>query len=251
MKIIEVYQCDPLVDVQGGGVKYLQMLTQELRKRTDVEKIIFLGQGKYYKKSKNFEFIPVVTEKCSYVMFAIKLFRFALNRRMLQGSVVHVHRLYFGLPFSILKWWNGCRIVCTLHGRTFEIFKEKEHGFKLHASLFIFKIIEKISIWLTDFLVPVSPEVVSTFDDKYKNFESKNRTKMRILTSMVDVSKFSSKDSIEKDKSFCFVGRLSDVEDIPFLIRLAKNLKLFETNNVHINVYGDGERKQTRKCDFI
>ena len=75
MKIIEVYQCDPLVDVQGGGVKYLQMLTQELRKRTDVEKIIFLGQGKNYKKSKNFEFIPVVTEKCSYIMFAIKLFR--------------------------------------------------------------------------------------------------------------------------------------------------------------------------------
>ncbi len=244
LKIIEVYQCDPTIDGQGGGVRYLQMLTQELRKRSEVTRVLFLGQGTIGKKNNNFEFIPVVAEKCNYVLFALKLFKFALDRSLMKGSIVHVHRLYFGLPFALLRWWNGCQVVCTMHGRTFEVFKEKQGGLKLRVALMVFRLIEKTSIWLIDFLVPVSQDVVSSFENKYNNFENNNRQKLRILASMVDVSKFSSRQSIKKIKSFCFVGRLSYVKDIPFLIRLVKKHKLFfESNAIQINIYGEGERK--------
>ena len=244
LKIIEVYQCDPTVDGQGGGVKYLQMLTQELRKRSEVTRVLFLGQGATGKKNNNFEFIPVVADKCNYILFALKLFKFALDKNLMKGSIVHVHRLYFGLPFALFRWWNGCQVVCTMHGRTFEVFKEKQGGLKLQVALMLFRLIEKTSIWLIDFLVPVSQDVISSFKNKYQNFENKNRQKLRILPSMVDVSKFSPPQSIKKVKSFCFVGRLSYVKDIPFLIRLVKKHKLFfESNAIQINIYGDGERK--------
>lgn len=245
MKVIEVYQCDPTVEGQGGGVKYLQMLTQEIRKRKEIEKFTFLGEGECLKQEGKFEFIPVVSKQCNYVLFALKLFRFAFNRNLLNGSVVHVHRLYFGLPFGILKWWNGCRVVCSMHGRTFEVFKETKKGLSLTAALSIFKLIEKLSISVTDFLVPVSQDVVNSFESKYPHFYNHNSQKIKILTSMADLSKFNKIDGVEKKNSLCFVGRLSDVKDIPFLIRLVKdNILFFEAQTLSINIYGDGERRR-------
>jgi len=244
MKIIEVYQCDPTVDGQGGGVKYLQMLTQEIRKREDVKKFVFLGEGERKKKDGSFEFIPVVKDKCNYVLFVLKLFKFALNRNLLRGSVVHVHRLYFGLPFGLLKWWNGCHVVCSMHGRTFEVFKENKKGLSLRMALSVFKFVEKLSISMTDFLVPVSQDVVNSFIEKYPEFYNQNNHKLKILTSMADLTKFNKIENIKKKKVLCFVGRLSDVKDIPFLIKLVKdNISFFEKHDLQINIYGDGERK--------
>lgn len=245
MKIIEVYQCDPTVEGQGGGVKYLQMLTQEIRKRKDIEKFTFLGEGSDIKKDGNFEFIPVVNSECNYVLFVLKLFKFALNRNLLKGSVVHVHRLYFGLPFAILKWWNGCRVVCSLHGRTFEVAKESKSKLSLYFVLPVFKLIERLSISLTDFMVPVSQDVINSLTKKYPGFYSDNAHKIKILASMADLTKFNKMDKVKKQNSLCFVGRLSDVKDIPFLIQLVKdNISFFEDNCLIINVFGDGERKK-------
>lgn len=245
MKVIEVYQCDPTVEGQGGGVKYLQMLTQEIRKRKEVKNFVFLGEGERLKKEGNFEFIPVVNTQCNYVLFVLKLFKFAFNRNALRGSVVHVHRLYFGLPFGLLKWWNGCRVVCSMHGRTFEVFKESKKGLTLRAALGVFKLVEKLAISVTDFFVPVSQDVVNSFTAKYPEFYNQNSHKLKILTSMADLTKFNKMDNVKKQKSLCFVGRLSDVKDIPFLINLVKsNKSFFEVNDLKINIYGDGERKQ-------
>lgn len=248
MEVFEVYQTNPFEDGQGGGVKYVSILTRQIVLDKQVNKVIFLGQGLQKINKGKIEFVPVVRGNTKYVFFALKLFWFAFSFRRLRGRVVHVHRLYFGLPFSLLRLINGCKVVCTMHGRTFEVFKEGRSVFVVKITSFFFRMIERLAILLTDYMVPVSQDVVNCFEKKYPGFVDKNKNKMKVLPSMVDLSRFDDEDKGLRGSqvnSFCFIGRLSAVKDFSFLIKLIRNNREeLRGQNFRLDVVGDGEDRE-------
>lgn len=241
MKVIQVYKMNPFHDKHGGGVRYVNNLIGMFEKDDSVEQIIFLGQGGGQEQRGKVKYIPVSKSQTPYVFYALMLFKFSFMKD-LNGSIVHTHRAYYSIPFGMFKWINKCRLISSLHGRTFEVFKEnKRNKIITEATLSFFKMIERYALFVNDHLAPVSQDVVNSFSQKYKSFPSCNYT---IIPSMVNTKFSSTKKVLKKDNQFCMVGRLSDVKDYDFIINLVLNhINYFRENNVTIKIAGDGEKK--------
>ena len=220
MNIIQVYQTNPFKDGQGGGVRYVKNLLSGLHNSCD--EILFFGTGHKTQKINNIKLIPVTTKLTGYIKFLLLLMIKLPFLDLKKYDIVHVHRLYFAIPFIIFK--PKLKIVCSLHGRTFSVFESKYGRLMTKSVISFFKVIEKYCMKNIDFLVPVSQDVINTFKDKYADFENNN---YRIVGSMFDFSKFKITESNYlqdyigyENKFVLFIGRLSYVKNIDFLIEL-------------------------------
>jgi len=246
MNIIQVYQTNPFEEGQGGGVRYLKNLIFGINEKC--EGILFFGIGEHHQKQNNIKLIPVTRKLTGYITFLVLLMIKLPFLNLTKYDVVHVHRLYFAIPFIIFK--PKLKIVCSLHGRTFSVF-ESNHGSKMmNVVKFFFKIIERYCIRKIDYLVPVSQDVVNSFKEKYLDFDSYNQS---IVGSMFDTSKFEIiqsnylQDKIGNNKKYVlFLGRLSNVKDVEFLIKLWS--KKFQKNNeIKLVIAGTGEEDDRLK----
>lgn len=255
MKIIQVYQTNPFEDGQGGGVRYVKNLLSGLHNSCD--EILFLGIGDKTQTINNIKLIPVTTKLTGYIKFLLLLMIKLPFLDLKKYEIVHVHRLYFAIPFIIFK--PRLKIVCSLHGRTFSVFESKHGRFMTKSVISFFKVIEKYCMKNIDFLVPVSQDVVNTFKDKYADFENNN---YRIVGSMFDFSKFKiTKSNYLQDyigyenKFVLFIGRLSDVKNIDFLIELWSE-KFQSRSDLKLIIAGAGEDKvklhnySTKLCEI-
>lgn len=240
MKIIQVYQTNPFEDGQGGGVRYVKNLLSGLYK--NCEEILFFGIGDNAKKINNIKLFPVTSKLTGYINFLLILMIKLPFLNLKKYDIVHVHRLYFAIPFIIFK--PRLKIVCSLHGRTFSVFESKYGRTTKNIVIGFFKMIEKYCIRNIDALVPVSQDVINSFNEKYSNFENYN---ISLLGSMFDFSKFKImksnylQDSIGHGFKFIlFIGRLSDVKNIDFLIELWSE-KFQSRNDLKLIIAGDGE----------
>jgi glycosyltransferase involved in cell wall biosynthesis len=242
MKIIQVYQTNPFEEGQGGGVRYVKNLLTGLKSSCD--SILFIGIGPKKKTKENISLIPITRESGGYIKFLFFLIIKLPFINLRKYDLVHVHRLYFAIPFIILK--PNLKIICSLHGRTFSVF-ESNHGSKIMSLFkFFFKIIERYCIRRIDYLVPVSEDVVNSFKKKYLDFESYNQT---IVGSMFDTTKFNIMPSNylqdkfgHNNKYVLFLGRLADVKNIDFLIELW--FEKYQTkSNIKLIIAGDGEHR--------
>ncbi|OLQ76109.1 hypothetical protein BIT28_19030 [Photobacterium proteolyticum] len=250
LNVIQVYQTDPSLNDQGGGIRYVCNLTTNLLKRNIG--ITFLGVGKKNYSDRELNFIKVDSSVRGYLSFGIKLFKYSLNRTLLLGKVVHVHRLYYGLPFSLFSWFTGCKVICTLHGRTFEVFKDKNSTIASKLVFPLFYFIEYLSLRLVDEVIPVSQDVIDSFIEKYPSLESKIAVIDNIIPSMLNLSDFnelpSKEDSLRElglstdFRYLCFIGRFAKVKDIPFIINLVNENKCyFSKNSIKVILCGHGE----------
>ena len=220
MNIIQVYQTNPFEEGQGGGVRYVKNLLIGLKDSCD--SILFIGIGPKKELSDNISLIPITKELTGYIRFLFLLFIKLPFINLGKYDIVHVHRLYFAIPFIILK--PRLKIVCSLHGRTFSVF-ESIYGNKLMKLVVgLFKKIECFCLRKIDYLVPVSQDVIDNFKEKYANFDNFNQS---TVGSMFDTSKFKInqtnylQDKIGyENKYVLFLGRLADVKDVDFLIKL-------------------------------
>lgn len=249
MKIIQVYQTNPFEEGQGGGVRYVINLLNEIKSNCD--EILFLGIGENHLKDDNIEFISITGTLTSYVYFLFKLMIKLLFINTTKYDVVHVHRLYFAIPFILLK--PKLKIVCSLHGRTFSVFESNYGSWKLKIIKPIFMMIEKFSIKHIDYFVPVSHDVLNNFKNKYPKLMESKKDKTEILGSMMDLGHFVVQDSNFLQKQFgidnkyvLFIGRLADVKDIEFLIKMFAE-KFQDSSNVKLIIAGDGEKKDDLK----
>ena len=92
--------------------------------------------------------------------------------------------------------------------------------------------------------MPVSQDVITNFNKKYNDFENNN---IEIIGSMLDLSQFYIFDSYylqakygEENRYILFIGRLSDVKDLDFLIGLW-SAKFQNKNNIKLVMAGSGE----------
>lgn len=242
MKIIQVYQTNPFKDGQGGGVRYVKNLLHGIK--THCDEILFLGIGKEKGKEENIKLEPITSGMTRYIKFLFLLMLKLPFMDLSKYDIVHVHRIYFAIPFILLK--PKLKIVCSLHGRTFSVFESNYGSWKLKLVKPLFMTIERFAIKHIDYLVPVSQDVVNSFKEKYDNFE---KNKMEIVGSMLDLKKFGIMNSSFLQKKFgheniyvLFIGRLSDVKDIEFLISLWS--ERFQNNkNIKLIIAGDGEKR--------
>jgi len=243
IKIIQVYQTNPFEDGQGGGVRYVKNLLNGIK--GNCSEILFIGVGAKYKKKDNIELLPITKDVTGYIKFLFLLILKLPFIDLSKYEIVHVHRLYFAIPFILLK--PKLKIVCSLHGRTFSVFESNNGNWKLKLVRPFFMIIEKFSIKHIDCLVPVSQDVVNTFQKKYNKFANEN---IEIIGSMLFLDKFTISNSSYLEDLYgkenvyvLFIGRLSDVKDVEFLIDLWS--QKFEFNSrVKLIVAGDGENKR-------
>ena len=242
MKIIQVYQTNPFIEGQGGGVRYVKNLLSGIKK--DCSEILFLGIGEDEINEDNILLKPITKEMTGYIKFLFTMMLKLPFINLSKYDVVHVHRLYFAIPFILLK--PKLKIVCSLHGRTFSVFESNNGSLKLKIIKPLFLMIEKFSIRNIDYLVPVSQDVVNNFKSKYLDFENNN---MQIIGSMLNLNKFEILDSNvlqskfgNKNKYVLFIGRLADVKDIEFLINLWSE-KFEQLVNIKLVITGDGESK--------
>lgn len=245
MKVIQVYQTNPFEDGQGGGVRYVKNLLSGIKSNCD--EILFLGVGKKDSKEDNIKFISITKSLTNYIYFLFRLMIKLPFMNTEKFDVVHVHRLYFAIPFILLK--SRLKIVCSLHGRTFSVFESNYGSWKLKLIKPIFMMIEKFSIKHIDYLVPVSNDVLNNFKNKYPKLMESKKDQIEILGSMMDLSHFVVRDSDFLQKQFginnkyiLFIGRLADVKDIDFLINMFAE-KFQDKSNVKLIIAGDGEKK--------
>lgn len=246
MNIIQVYQTNPFDDGQGGGVRYVSNLLNGIK--NECNEILFLGIGeKKYKDNIRLE--PITKHMTGYIKFLLLLLLKLPFIDLSKYSVVHVHRLYFAIPFILLK--PNLKIVCSLHGRTFSVFESKHGSLKLKLMKPIFQAIEKFCINKIDYLVPVSQDVIDSFEHKYNDFSS--RKNISIIGSMLNLKNFFIQNSnlLQNDfglnyKYILFIGRLADVKDVSFLINLWSS-KFQNFSNLKLIIAGAGENENEYK----
>lgn len=243
MNIIQVYQTNPFEQGQGGGVRYVKNLLSGLKSSCD--SILFIGIGPNKESKDNISLVPVTKKQSGYIRFLFVLFIKLPFMNLGKYDIVHVHRLYFAIPFILLK--PNLKIVCSLHGRTFTVFESKYGSILLSFFKILFKKIELFCLNKIDYLAPVSRDVVNSFELKYNNFKSYNQ---HIIGSMFDFSKFKIMPSKylqdkfgNKNKYVLFLGRLAEVKNIDFLIMLWSK-KFQNSNEMKLVIAGDGELKE-------
>jgi len=242
MNIIQVYQTNPFEEGQGGGVRYVKNLLSGLK--TSCDSILFIGIGPKKESKGNISLIPVTKELTGYIRFLFVLFLKLPFMNLSKYDIIHVHRLYFAIPFIILK--PHLKIVCSLHGRTFSVFESNYGSGLLSIFKILFKKIELFCLNKINYLVPVSQDVVNSFELKYNNFKFFDQN---IIGSMFDFSKFKIMPSNylqdrfgNNNKYVLFLGRLADVKNIDFLIELWSR-KFQNSKEIKLVIAGNGELK--------
>mgnify|MGYP003646787342 CR=1 FL=1 len=245
-QVIMVYQMDPFGEDQGGGTRYVKQLLEGLSKTNC--KIDFLGQGVARKSQRSLSFIPISHTHCSYPVFFLKLLFFCLKQQPTTHSVVHVHRLYFALPFILL--WPQAKIICTLHGRSFSVFPAR-FGKAISKVVFpVFKTLERFLLRRIDALIPVSHEVSSVFANRYKLDYLDSKLNHTFIPSMVDLSSFFPFPSThlqnkfgEKHQYITFIGRLAAVKNITKILNCWAEESI-DKSKFKLVLVGDGELKK-------
>ena len=254
--IVMVYQTDPFRDSGGGGIRYLQNLVDGLERYGDP--ILFLGAGKEMETRGQVTFVPICAPKRPFPVFMFKLFLYCLNNRFPNNSVVHVHRLYFALPF--LWFARTTKVVCSLHGWTFWVFR-KRFGALAHGILHPFvRAFEGYVLRRLAFFVPVSEDTLKFMETHHRHtlFEMKER--VEIIPSMIDFAQFSPEQSdflqhrYGADRRYViFIGRLAAEKNVGLLLKAWKLIQLDELSKIDIALVlvGPGELEQEIREEVV
>ncbi|MXO47495.1 glycosyltransferase [Erythrobacter vulgaris] len=223
---------------RGGGVRYVQNLTNSLL--DSVSEMVFLGVGGKAETRGKIRYIPVAQSANSTWRFLLGLIWARIWYLRDVSAVIHVHRLYYCLPFL------GRRFCCivTLHGRTFTVFPKRFGRLASRIVFPIFRNIEGFLLKRATKIVAVSSDVVDQFKQRHGNLI--DQSDISIIPSMIDLQSFSPDrppwpDSPYPDSDVClFVGRIAHVKNLPLLLRTWE-LVLAELPEAKLVIAGEGE----------
>ena len=242
-----VYQCNPFSPTQGGGVRYVVNLLESLPE--EVSEILFLGIGEKSETRGRVKFLPLGKKDFGYPFFAIQLFYYLLLNKISNFHAVHTHRLYFAIPFLLLA--PKIPVVCTLHGRTFEVFRSRYGSGWLNIVKPFFELLEKFAISRVKKIVAVSSDVLKSFESKYPKLIERKAKDTVVIGSGLDLTSFSIgqstllQKSYGSDKRFLLgVGRLEHVKNFEFLLDLLSK-KFSEERDVILVLAGEGSQRES------
>jgi glycosyltransferase involved in cell wall biosynthesis len=242
--LVFVYQTNPFVEGQGGGVRYVRQLASAIEAKG--VQLVFFGAGGKAETRGNIRYIPVVQSADKTLLFMLKCvwarWRFIGSR----DAVIHVHRLYFALPFL----GRSIKCLATLHGRTFTVFPER-FGPALSRLVFpVFKFIEGWLLSRVDRIVAVSTDVREQFQARHGGKVLSSA--IGVIPSMVDLSAFRPHESayftdrLGNHPVCLFVGRLAAVKNLPLLLG-AWSIVAKRNPDARLAIAGDGELRDQLK----
>jgi glycosyltransferase involved in cell wall biosynthesis len=252
--IVMVYQTDPFRDSGGGGITYLQNLVSGMSEFDDP--ILFLGAGHEKETRGQVTFVPVCPPQRSFPVFMFRLFFYCLTNRFTGNTIVHVHRLYFALPF--LWFARKTKVVCSLHGWTFWLFR-KRFGALAHKILEpLVRAMESYVLRRVAFFVPVSEDTLRFMETHHRCTLSDMKERVEIIPSMIDLFQFSPKHSDFLQKCYgserdyvIFIGRLSAEKNVGLLLEAWKLVQLEGSNkdDTALVLVGHGDFENDLRAD--
>jgi glycosyltransferase involved in cell wall biosynthesis len=232
----------------GGGKRYVQSLITKLI-RKDIS-VIFLGAQTQLEPdmsaSDNLCFLPIVYDDTKWVPFFTRLFTKIPFLYAPHGTVFHIHRTYFALPFLFFK--KNAPLVCTLHGLSLSELAIR-HPLVKKFVFPLFCIIERFCLKRIDFILPVSQATGELYMKRHP-YEWLGR-KCKVLPAGVELDLFRPKSKtlmrmkleISKDiEMVLFVGRLEKCKNIEFILRSFKLVK-DRRQNARLFLVGRGSEK--------
>ena len=236
--LVMVYQTNPFTEGQGGGVRYVHELISAIEK--EGHELIFFGAGGKSETRGNIRYISVMQRADRTILFMLNCLWARWRYLGTRKAVVHVHRLYFSIPFL----GASKRCVATLHGRTFTVFPER-FGVKLSRVVFpIFKALEGWLLKRVERVVVVSRDVSEQFQIRHGDRWSARSSEL--VPTMVNLSTFEPNESdffkeTIGDHNIClFIGRLAAVKNLPLLLS-AWEIVAEKDKDARLVIAGDGE----------
>lgn len=252
-QVVMVYQTNPFRDSGGGGIRYLQNLVSGMSEY-DAD-ILFIGAGREAESQGRVHFVPVCGAGRSFPVFFLGLFICCLRSTFPPNTVVHVHRLYFALPF--LWFSRNTRVICSLHGWTFWLFR-KHFGALAHGILQpIVRATEAYVLRRVDYFVPVSQDTLNFMNRFHRRTLEQMADRMEIIPSMIDLSRFEPKESDYLQARYgegrgyvTFIGRLSPEKNAGLLLEAWRNIMCDEgsRSNTALVLVGHGELEEEIKA---
>jgi glycosyltransferase involved in cell wall biosynthesis len=252
-KVAMVYQTNPFRDSGGGGIRYLQNLVGGMSEY-DAE-ILFIGAGREAESQGRVQFVPVCGAGRSFPVFFLGLFIYCLRNTFTPNTVVHVHRLYFALPF--LWFARKTKVICSLHGWTFWVFR-KRFGKLAHGLLQpIVRATEAYVLRQVDYFVPVSQDTLNFMNRFHRRTLEQIADRVDVIPSMIDLSRFKPEvsDYLQARHGggrdyVTFIGRLAPQKNVGLLLEAWRNIMSDEGSrpNTVLVLVGHGELEQEMKA---
>jgi glycosyltransferase involved in cell wall biosynthesis len=248
-KVMMVYPYDPQNIMPGGGIRYVDLLLNNLIERKVDVSLIGVNLEGGQNQDLKIPFAPILNKSDNCWRFLINLFFKVPFMKIENGTIIHSHRSYFLLPFILFKPHNP-KIV-TLHGITLEIIKTSSYNRYYNHIKKVYRIAEKFLLRRIDFHVAVSDNVKDFFENMYPFLNGK----IIVISSGIDTQLFRKleKSNLRKKYGFddsenivLFVGRLEKIKNIAFLIKSFKILTEIIENS-RLLIVGDGIEKQDLK----
>ena len=243
MKIIETYQTDPSKNYQGGGVRYVKNLFENLPPTVEKEfwgvNLIESGELKNIGRPRN-----------SIGFIVCLVFYFCKYRPTKnQVHIIHTHRIYFGAVLKIFKCLlmkKNMKIVSTIHAETFFNLEQKLPKIFRSPCLSFVILLEQICFRLVDDFYFVSKRNRDFYLMRHKKLYTLINEKMIFPPMITENYGNTLKNRNEKKRSeetkFIMLGRLSIVKNYQYIIDFCnRNKNELSERNIKINIYGDGE----------
>lgn len=170
---------------------------------------------------------------------------------------IHIHRIWY-IDWSILKityYFSAFFKILKLdpdiiHGHMIfpngfisiisTFFKKKPvithcHGSDVYKPSSIAKLLKKFILWRSDVILVQSQHMKEFLD-------LRDRQKVLLFPNGVDLSKFNHKDQSPIANNIAYVGRITPIKGIKYLICALKYVKK-NIKNINLSIVGDGEEK--------
>lgn len=252
-KVVMVYQTNLFRDSGGGGIRYLQNLVGGMSEYN--ADILFIGASQEAESKGGVEFVPVCGTGRSFPVFFLGLFLYCIRNTFPPNTVVHVHRLYFALPF--LWFAPKTKVICSLHGWTFWVFR-KRFGALAHGILQpIVRATEAYVLRRVDYFVPVSQDTLTFMNRFHRRTLEQMADRVDIIPSMIDLSRFEPEASDYLQARYgegrdyvTFIGRLAPQKNVGLLLDAWHHIMSDERSppNTVLVLVGHGELEQEMKA---
>lgn len=242
-QVIIVHPMDSYLPVQGGGIRYLMNLLSYLSHQGVSVTVIGTKNDNQVSSRRSFPWthISVCEHSQGWLVYLFMLYMKLPFISIPRNAVIVTHRMDCMLAFVLFKKSNPKIFISAA----------PKHYLKLKFPAIysildrLYSVAEKICLSGIDVLAPTDWRTSDYYLSRYPQLKSKTKH----FPSSIDTNLLQIKDKREArcslnlsplDKIILFVGRLSPVKNVPFLLR-SFELVLSIIPNARLVIVGDGE----------
>ena len=248
-KLVLAYPTDPNTEIMGGMTRYFRFLLRQALKKGMKVKFVGVKLGNNLQYESAFSFIPIVrgTDKW-WIYFVVSFFRVPFLK-IERDEIIHSGRLIFLLPYILFHPYNP-KVLTSDEPRLAANLAYPRPIYALLSA--IYSLIEHFMLKRINAVISAEHVTKNYYKIRYSHlnhiFKERNYPAVHVNTNLfrpldkVAVRKLLNIDI--NDKVMLFVGRISAVKGIDFLIDAFVEFTYIEPNSIFIIVgRGDDEKR--------